>query len=233
MHPILRYRNLEIALLFACLACVVATPANATLLIDDYNLPAPAAALSSNGIFGPLMRTDILPSPVPYAHPVRDASVAANVGGLVTATIGNGALVNASSTAAGGRLNLLYHLGLPRDYTALGGSQLDLDFVSIFPIPAISLTATVNGVSTTGPLALPLSGVPTTFSIPFAAFSIPPALTFVSSLDLTFTFAGAGFLTLNTVTVPMTGVPEPAAVSIWLLVGLCGIGLVRLCQRWQ
>ena len=54
----------------------------------------------------------------------------------------------------------------------------------------------------------------------------------VSTLQLTFNFASAGFLTLDRIIVPMRvgAVPEPAAVTVWLVLGLCGMGLAKFAQ---
>jgi len=211
----------------------MAASSYASVLVDNYSIPANAGGLSSNGLLGPVMRTDLLPSPVPYLFPVRDANVVANSGGLVTATIGSGFLVNASSSLAGGALTLTYYGGPPVNFYAGGGASLDLDFFSVFPVlpNSMSVVATANGVVNSAPQDLPLNGSPQTISIPFASFSVPAALTAVSTLQLTFNFASAGFLTLDTVSIPSSAVPEASTVSVWLLIALCGLGFVKLSPK--
>jgi hypothetical protein len=231
--------NLQRALILAAVAVVsvVSASASAAVLVDDYSIPAVAGGLSSNGLLGPVLRTDLLPSPVPYAFPARDANVTANAGGLVTATIGSGNLVNASSSLAGGALTLTYYGGPPVNFFAGGASQLDLDFFSIFPVipNSMSVVATVNGLNSSLPQNLLFSASPQTISIPFGSFAVPAGLAAVSTLQLTFNFGSAGFFTLDSVEIPTAppigAVPEPAAVCVWLLIGMCGVGLVKFGQK--
>lgn len=224
-------RSLAVA---AALAATTVMTASAAVLVDDYSIPALAGGISSNGALGPVLRTDNLVGP--YAFPVRDANVTSNSPlGLVTATIGSGFLVNASSSAVGGALTLTYYGGPAVDLYAGGGTQLDLNFFSIFPVSPMSVVATANGVNSTLPVPLLASAVAQTISIPYASFLSPPGLGAVTSLELTFNFAGAGFFTLDSITIPTAppigAVPEPGAVVVWLLVGLCGVGLVKVSQK--
>lgn len=227
-------RNLKrsLVLFLAVAGATSGSVACAAVLIDDYSVPAVAAALSTGVGGGTPDRSDSL-NPGVYAFPDRYAKVTANAGGLVTAGIGNGSLVNASSSTDGGNLSLDYSGALVNFYAG-GGTALELDFFSIFPVVPGSMTvvATVNGVISSLPQVLATSAVPSTVSIPFASFSNPAALAAVTSLNLTFNFGSAGFFTLNSVNLngepPIGAVPEPGAVLVWALLGICAAGMVKV-----
>jgi len=233
----------------------------APIVIDTFESPA-TGKFYSTGASSPQVFTDTAP-PGTILGTERTATFTRTSGtkfglgdgGLVGVDDGSltsfpGASILQFNTGTAGNVNLLYDgvgsggLGGLDLYTGNLGFQFDFLTVNSGKMSndvAVTITVGTTGGSLSFSGAIPESVNPSSFVVPFTAFTGGPATNFTSVTSISITLnsdnANNTDLTLDTISIqatpPTPPIPEPASLATWGLLGLAGAWYGRRRLRRQ
>jgi hypothetical protein len=221
-------RSIAAASIVVLSSLALALPAGAAILIDDYSIPLVPDALV--GAFGGVdSRVDVLPSPIPYPYGGRTTTVTAAPAGVISATVGGGQLIDVAALGAGGTVQLAYVApgAGPVNFLAGGATHFAFDLLSSDDNGLLTVTIVANGISSTGPVAIPSNPNPSTFLVPIP---VNPNFAAAGFFDVFFDLSG-GATSVSIDRFYTAAIPEPSMALIWGLVSV-SLGLIRAGRGW-